>query len=195
VTTQREPVKRRTADERREDVIRAAIIEFATFGLHGGSTERIAERAGISQPYVLRLFGTKKALFLAALNRVTEEIVAAWKTSIVDLEQRLGERGTPEERLLAMGMSYEGIARDIVRLRLILQGFASSEDEDVRAMTQGWLGRMFAWVRRTSDASPEQVRIFFAQGMMLAVAASVRAADRAESDEWARAMLMMPIER
>jgi AcrR family transcriptional regulator len=195
VTTQREPVKRRTADERREDVIRAAIIEFATFGLHGGSTERIAERAGISQPYVLRLFGTKKALFLAALNRVTEEIVAAWKTSIVDLEQRLGERGTPEERLLAMGMSYEGIARDIVRLRLILQGFASSEDEDVRAMTQGWLGRMFAWVRRTSDASPEQVRIFFAQGMMLAVAASVRAADKAESDEWARAMLMMPIER
>ncbi len=195
MTTQREPVKRRTADERREDVIRAAIIEFATFGLHGGSTERIAERAGISQPYVLRLFGTMKALFLAALNRVTEEIVAAWKTSIVDLEQRLGERGTPEERLLAMGMSYEGIARDIVRLRLILQGFASSEDEDVRAMTQGWLGRMFAWVRRTSDASPEQVRIFFAQGMMLAVAASVRAADRAESDEWARAMLMMPIER
>ena len=58
---------RRTAEERRVDVLDAALIEFATYGLHGASTVNIAERAGISQPYVLRLFGTKKALFLETL--------------------------------------------------------------------------------------------------------------------------------
>ncbi|MGB3330127.1 MAG: helix-turn-helix domain-containing protein, partial [Thermomicrobiales bacterium] len=66
---------RRTAEERREDVLEAALVEFATFGYHGGSTERIAAAAGISQPYVLRLFGSKKALFIATHARVCDRIM------------------------------------------------------------------------------------------------------------------------
>ena len=57
--------KRKSAEERREAVLDAALVEFAEHGLHGGSTEAIAAKAGISQPYVFRLFGTKKELFTA----------------------------------------------------------------------------------------------------------------------------------
>jgi AcrR family transcriptional regulator len=41
-------------------VLNAAIVEFARAGYAGTSTEAIATRAGISQPYLFRLFGTKK---------------------------------------------------------------------------------------------------------------------------------------
>jgi AcrR family transcriptional regulator len=190
---QREPVKRRTAIERREEVIRAAIAEFATYGLHGGSTERIAELAGISQPYVLRLFGTKKALFLAALERVCEEILAGWKGAIAALEQRAGsDAATPRERLAAMGAVYEDIVPEVLRLRLLLQGFAAAEDHDVRDQTQAWMGRFFDWVTRSSGAAPEHVQAFFAQGMLLTVAASIGAPDKSDSDAWARTILMRP---
>src|SRR2546430_8464212 len=46
--------ERKSAEERREEILRAALVEFAERGLHGASTEEIAKRAGISQPYVFR---------------------------------------------------------------------------------------------------------------------------------------------
>ena len=61
---------RQTAEERREEILEAARYEFAARGLHGTSTEDIARRAGISQPYVFRLFGTKKELFMASARVV-----------------------------------------------------------------------------------------------------------------------------
>lgn len=187
-------MKRSTAEERRKEVIQAAIVEFATFGLHGGSTERIAESAGISQPYVLRLFGTKKELFLAALDRVSDDILRAWKGAIDALEHRLERPGTPEERLHVMGDTYQVFVRNVVELRLVLQGVSAAEDEEVRQKVQSRMKGMFDWIRETSGADAESVRQFYAYGMMLSVAASLRAADKAGSEAWARGMLMMPIE-
>ena len=61
---------RLSADERRVEVVEAAVKAFASSGLHGTSTEEIARLAGVSQPYLFRLFGTKRDLFLAALERM-----------------------------------------------------------------------------------------------------------------------------
>ena len=72
---------RHTADERRTEITAAAAIEFARRGLEGATTDRIAERAGVSQPYVVRLFGTKKALFLAVANRAFERIAEAFRAA------------------------------------------------------------------------------------------------------------------
>ncbi|MFJ5551078.1 TetR/AcrR family transcriptional regulator [Streptomyces sp. NPDC093225] len=65
---------RMSAEERRESVVRAAMSEFARGGYHGTSTEAIAKRVGVSQPYLFRLFPNKQAIFLAAAIRCTEEI-------------------------------------------------------------------------------------------------------------------------
>ncbi|HEV2068133.1 MAG TPA: helix-turn-helix domain-containing protein [Thermomicrobiales bacterium] len=188
-----EKARRRTAEERRDEVIDAAIIEFATFGLHGASTEAIAARAGISQPYVLRLFGTKKALFLAAVERVCEQIMATWQRGLDACLARDAHAG-PEDRLLAMGQEYIGLVGAVDGLRLVLQSFSSAEDTDVRESAHRWLGTMFDWVRRVSGADAETVRHFFATGMMLTVAASIRASDAAHAEPWARAFLMQPID-
>lgn len=68
-------VERKTAEERREAVLGAAMAEFATRGLHGASTERVARDAGIAHFYVFKLFGTKKDLFLAATEKVYDQVL------------------------------------------------------------------------------------------------------------------------
>ena len=102
---------RLSAEERRDDVLDAALIEFAERGLVGTSTEDIARRAGISQPYLFRLFGTKKALFTATVTRCFRETL--------EMFQRAAEGKRGEEALHAMGQAYtaELISGDRVRLR------------------------------------------------------------------------------
>src|ERR1700741_3044191 len=90
--------ERKSKEERREEILDAALEEFAERGDHGAWPEDIARRAGISQPYVFRLFGTKKALFTAVVARCfrqTQELFA---------RAAEGKRG--EEALKAMGDAY-----------------------------------------------------------------------------------------
>src|SRR3954469_17487960 len=89
---------RQTADERRESVLRAALPEFAAGGLTGTSTEAIARRAGISQPYLFRLYPTKKALFLAAVSRGFQRVGQTFEAA--------ADGQTGDDALLAMGAAY-----------------------------------------------------------------------------------------
>lgn len=182
MTSEQTGRKRRTAEERRRDVLAAAVTEFATFGLHGASTEAIAARAGISQPYVLRLFGTKKQLFLDACDAVAQEILDTWR--------RVPLTGSTEERLTALGQSFFTMVSRRDALRLLLQGFASSEDDEVRAQSQAWMARLHTWVREATGANEAQLQTFFAQGMLLMVAASLGAEEIAADEAWARTFLL-----
>src|ERR671924_757015 len=90
--------ERKSAEERRESVLDAAFEDFAERGLHGASTEAIAAAAGISQPYVFRLFGTKKELFKAVVSRCFRQTLETF--------QRAAEGKRGEEALGAMGTAY-----------------------------------------------------------------------------------------
>src|SRR5579864_7430823 len=79
--------RRLTAAARRDAVLDAAVVEFAAHGLHGTATEAIARRAGVSQPYVFRLFGTKKALFLATADRAFERVLRTFQDAVRDAER------------------------------------------------------------------------------------------------------------
>ncbi|MFE5580715.1 TetR/AcrR family transcriptional regulator [Kitasatospora sp. NPDC056531] len=76
---------RMTADLRRASVLRAAVREFSRRGLYGTSTDVIARSAGVSQPYLFRLFPGKKAIFLAASRYCFERISEAFETAARDL--------------------------------------------------------------------------------------------------------------
>src|SRR5438445_3590143 len=115
---------RSTAAERRADVLDAALIEFAERGYEGASTEDIARRAGISQPYLFRLFGTKKELFKASVARCFRETL--------ELFQRAAEGTRGEEALAAMGEAYmEILENDRVRLRSQMQAYAACDDPEI----------------------------------------------------------------
>ncbi|MEW2395605.1 helix-turn-helix domain-containing protein [Streptomyces sp. NPDC046862] len=68
-----------SALERREDVIHAAIAEFAIAGYRGTSTAAIAKRVGVTQPYLFRPFPDKRATFVAALVRSAEDTRLAFE--------------------------------------------------------------------------------------------------------------------
>jgi len=181
---------RRTADERREDVLAVAIVEFATLGLHGASTVTIAERAGISQPYVLRLFGTKRALFLACVERVVAQIMSRWQGAMATMEPG----APPEARLRTLGAQYAGLVHEVHGLRLVLQAFGSAEDPEIRAAVHRSLRAMTGWLMEATGASRPATQQFLAYGMMLTVAASIQAADIAGEELWARMFVTIPIE-
>src|ERR671937_2046816 len=113
--------ERKSAEERRESVLAAALQEFAERGLDGASTEAIAARAGISQPYVFRLFGTKKGLFKAVVSRCFRETLELFQRAAE------GKRGRPA--LEAMGRAYrEELLPDKTRLRAQMQAYAACDD-------------------------------------------------------------------
>src|SRR5271154_1659323 len=110
--------ERKTKEERREEILDAALVEFAERGLAGASTEEIARRAGISQPYVFRLFGTKKELFRAVVARCFRETL--------EMFQRAAEGLRGEAALNAIGAAYvEQLISDPVRLRAQMQAYAA----------------------------------------------------------------------
>src|SRR6266516_2720165 len=78
--------ERKTATERRDEILEAALVEFAARGLDGGSTEAIARAVGIAQPYVFRLFGTKKQLFMATVDRCLQGTLELMRTASAGLK-------------------------------------------------------------------------------------------------------------
>ena len=152
---------RQTAETRREAVLEAAAREFSRNGLHGASTDAIAKAAGISQPYLFRLFGTKKELYLATTRLKMEETYQAFERA------SRGKTGT--EALHAMGEAYTGLIEDRERLQLMLQCFAGCEDDDVREEVRRVWRDLVELAERTSGEPPEVVSTFFAKGMLLNV--------------------------
>jgi AcrR family transcriptional regulator len=81
----RKATRRLSAQQRRADLLEAAVIEFAESGYHGTRTADIAARAGVSQPYVYALFPDKRALFLACHDSTTARIKEALEKASADL--------------------------------------------------------------------------------------------------------------
>jgi len=157
--------QRMSAGERRESVLEAAVAEFAIRGMAGTSTEDVARRAGISQPYLFRLFPTKKALFLTLVDRCYHRVEDAFTAAVGDK--------TGEEALEAMGDEYEKLLDDRTLLLLQMHAYAACEDPDIRDTTRAGFKRLWAMVERVSGLPFEDVVRFFAMGMLMNVAAAM----------------------
>ena len=171
---------RQTAAERREAVLEAARHEFAEHGLHGASTDTIARRAGISQPYLFRLFGTKKELFLAVNDMCMARTLDVFRSAAA------GTSGT--DALFAIGAAYQNlIEEDRAMLQGQLQAYAASvADPDVRAGVARGYGRLVDYVETVSGADPQTVSRFFAAGMLVNVLSAMDCSPTGEpSDSWA----------
>jgi AcrR family transcriptional regulator len=162
---------RMTADERREAIVAAGVEEFALHGLAGASIDVIAHRAGVSQPYVYQLFGTKKELFLAVIRRCFERTRITFEDAAT--RQRAGTMRGCNSVLEAMGHAYMQLLDDRTLLLVQLQAYAAGSDADVQALVRTEYGRLYRYVRDASAASDEDVHRFFAEGMLLNVGAAM----------------------
>jgi AcrR family transcriptional regulator len=165
-----------SAADRREQVLDAALAEFAHGGLDGTSTEAIAARAGISQPYLFRLFETKKALFVATAERCFANVADAFADAAKGL--------AGAEAMHAMGHTYKSLIADPDNLLAQLQMYAACGDDEIRDCARESFRKLYAQVQAASGASREQMTLFFAVGMLCNLTAALRLD---EVDEpWAR---------
>jgi AcrR family transcriptional regulator len=190
VSTTSEPVRRRVpAAERREELISAAVIEFAKGGLHGTPVERIARRVGVAQPYVFSLFQNKRELFLAALERGFERLADTFRSAATDYHEGRAPAEC-EDVMQAMGMAYkELLASDRDYLMLQHQSYAACEDELVRARVRHRYAQLVDLVRELSGAEPELLDDFVRHGMALNVAAALGVEELSVDCPWIQAEL------
>jgi AcrR family transcriptional regulator len=173
-------MNRMTGDQRRTQLLRIAAEEFSRTGLHGTSAETIARRADISQPYIFRLFGTKKGLFINVLESSFDKIVESFEDSAAGLE--------PSSALVAMGHRYRDLLEDRTFLLIQLHGFAACDDPEVRETVRRGYGRMWTTLQKLSGADAQTLKRFLALGMMLN---GMAAMDLVRLDEqWARDFLV-----
>ena len=161
-----------TADERRHEIVAAAMAEFAAHGLHGASVQAVAKRVGVSQPYVFQLFRTKKELFIAVIR----EGFARTKLAFEDAARQQHEGSIPgcNSVLDAMGRRYHELLRDRTLLLVQLQAYAACDDPDVRDAVRVEWGALNQLVARASGATPEEIFEFFSIGMLLNVGAAIQ---------------------
>src|SRR5258705_6476527 len=154
------------ADDRRELVLEAARAEFGRHGFEAATTEAIAKRVGVSQPYLFRLYDSKKAIFLACIEGCFDQIGALFDSVTVDL--------TGEEALMAMGRAYNALLDDRPILQMQLHLWAAAcGDDDVRAVARRRMAALWQQVERLSGADAQRVMQFVASGMLLNVFAAM----------------------
>lgn len=157
--------ERMSGTARRAQVLDIAGWEFAAHGLHGASTEAIAREAGITQAYVFRMFGTKKALFLELVLGAFERLSDAMRVA--------GEGKTGLDALSAMGAQYFDLLSDRNALLLQLQGFAACGDPEVRNVVRACFARLWDTTQGGTGLEPLTVKAFLAFGTLLNAGAAM----------------------
>lgn len=171
-----------TAEDRREDILRAAEEVFAERGIHGTPTSAVAKAAGISHAYLFRIFPTKTALATSLVERCNARILETMR------EAAAAARVAGGEALPAMGVAYIELLQDRRLLLLLLHSYAAAASmPEIRDATRAGFRRLVELVERESGAPAAEIQAFFAQGMLINVLASM---DAPSVDErWAQLLM------
>ena len=161
---------RMAIEERRELVLREAIPVFARYGFEGATTAEIAKRSGVTQPYIFKLFESKKELFIAACER-------NMGTTQRQMYDSAGGK-TGHDALEAMGVAYmDRMENDRDSLLLQMQQYAACHDEDVQRTVRHCMQNLWNMVVEVTGMPVEEVAVFFAKGMMCNVLAAAGSSD------------------
>ena len=169
-----------SAAERRESVLEAAVAEFALHGLAGTSTEDVARRAGISQPYLFRLFPTKKALFLALVKRCFHQVAQVFAAAAA------GQAG--ERALEAMESAFGQLCTERTLLLMQVQAYAAASDPEIQVAALGAFRELTMSVERLTGLPPARVQRWFGIGMLMTAATAMDTP--AVDDRWTSRCLL-----
>jgi AcrR family transcriptional regulator len=167
--------------DRREGVLDAAVLEFGEHGWHGARVEAIAGRAGISHPYLLRLFSSKRDLFIAAMDRAFDRMEQAFIDAVGP---------DVDDAILALGEAYRRLLRDDpAALRLHMHALAVAGDEHVGDAVTARYRALLRRMRELSGAPEDRVRTCFAVGLTLTVVTVLDLPNRRADLRWGARLL------
>jgi TetR/AcrR family transcriptional regulator len=146
------------AEQRRPLVLAAAAEAFAEGGYAGTTTDDIARVAGVSQPYVVRMFGTKQALFLAAHHETMSRIEDGFRAAV-----------TPpgDNPMGALGCAYNDLIADRTLVRVMQHGFVAASDPALGPAMRARMLSIYRLVRELTGCSAQEASDFLARGMLI----------------------------
>jgi AcrR family transcriptional regulator len=157
--------RRLTAEQRHQQLVAAAITAFSDAGYAGTTTDQVARLAGVSQPYVIRIFRTKQELFVAAVEHAGARVEAKFRAAAQE-----------EATLESMGHAYTEMLEERELITVLLHGFAAGgSDPVIGEAVRTCFGRLYEVVRDLTAVTPEEARDFFGTGMLLTCLTAMRA--------------------
>ena len=180
-----DPGRRLSSDERRRQILVAALAVFGARGYEGATTDVVAKAAGVSQPYVVRLFGSKENLFLAALEDALTRLLVAFRAALADeiTEQELADGVTPQKAMFKrVGQAYV----DLIEVRGLHQTLAHAyllgSNPAIGAAARRGFAQMWRFIRDEMGLDADEARAFLAEGMLISTMIGLRIVDDYGSD-------------
>jgi AcrR family transcriptional regulator len=158
------PTERMPSGERRELILESATEVFGERGYAGATTDGIARAAGISQAYVVRMFGSKEKLFIEVLNRALLRLVSVFRSEIAAHE---ASGDAPELLPSKLGAAYIDMIADRGMLLALMQSFAQGHDRVIGEAARCGFLDIYTLLREEARLSPDDANIFLAHGMMM----------------------------
>jgi TetR/AcrR family transcriptional regulator len=175
------PATRMASDERRVLVLEAATAVFGQRGYAGTTTDQVATAAGVSQPYVVRIFGTKEKLFLAVLHRALETLMTAFRGALAE------NSDVPAHDRL--GHAYADLLVDRGLLLSLMHGFVLGADPEIGKTARHGFLDVYNFLKIEAGMTPAEASDFLAHGMMLNTLIGIRMADEYDTNPDARELL------
>jgi TetR/AcrR family transcriptional regulator len=170
--TVHDPVPRMRAGDRRELVLTAATAVFGERGYFGTTTDAVARAANVSQPYVVRMFGTKEALFLAVFERAGTRLLDTFRAAIAENPQ-----SSREEIHRRIGASYGELLTDRGLLLSLMHAFVLGSDPEIGKVARRGFMQVYRLLRHEAAFTADEAQSFLSMGMLLNTLVGLRMAD------------------
>jgi AcrR family transcriptional regulator len=177
-----EPITRMKSGERREQILSAATAVFGSRGYYGTTTDDIARGAGVSQPYVVRMFGTKEKLFIEVLERTLRMLLATFRSAIA-------ESPDMSDRPERMGLAYSELLSERGLMMTLGQAFMLGAEPRIGAVARRGFAEVWELLRTEAGFDTEQAHTFLANGMLINTVVGLRLTEEFGKDEEVTAFL------
>ncbi|MCW2621615.1 MAG: putative TetR family transcriptional regulator [Frankiales bacterium] len=167
-----------SAEARREQVLEAAARAFSRGGYAGTTTDDIAREAGVSQPYVVRMFGGKQELFRQVFDAALQRILGAFGAELARLPRDADE----DDVWAQLGLAYTRLVSDRTVVLVLMHGFSAGDNPEIGKQAREGMSAIYTLLRTGTGGAPERVRDFVAHGMLLNVLLSMQAPEHGAED-------------
>ena len=179
-----DPQPRMKAIERRELILDAAMGVFGDFGYVGATTDQVARAAGVSQPYVVRMFVSKELLFIEVLNRALARLHGAFRAVLSNRDDDLHHR---------LGRAYVDLVSDRGLLLCLMHAFVLGSDRAIGSASRAGFLSVFRLLRDEAGFSAEEAHAFLAQGMLINTLVGLRMSEEFDTVPDARELLIAAV--
>jgi AcrR family transcriptional regulator len=171
-----ETAKRLSSEERREQILVAALAVFGARGYVGATTDDVAKAAGVSQPYVVRLFGSKESLFLAAIHEALDQLLRVFRAALADEDDAV-----PASKRI--GHAYVDLLRVRGLHQTLSHAYLLGSHPVIGAAARKGFAEVWRFFREEAGFDLDETREFMAEGMLINTMIGLRLVDDYGTDD------------